>query len=106
MGKQIRFRAECCCKGPIISKSTSNKKCSKLNFLQKTHWTHFSWELQRLPLLKYYDVLEWESRFASELNAAKKPHYIKKYFKQTLFKVRLPAKNSLDAFLYLTQKWS
>ncbi len=26
----------------VITKNLSNKNCSELNFLQKTHWTHIS----------------------------------------------------------------
>ncbi len=37
--------------------------------------------LQRLPSLKYYNVLRRESRFSLELKAAKNKHYIKKCFK-------------------------
>ncbi len=55
---------------PIISKNSSNKNCSKINFLQTTHWTHISISprsgargLQRLPFLKYYYVLESECGF-------------------------------------------
>ncbi len=64
---------------PIISKNSSNKNCSELNFLQKTQWTHVSISsrneatgFQRLPLLKYYHVLEWKSRLALGLNVKKK----------------------------------
>ncbi len=41
--------------------------------------------LQRLPTLKYYNVLKQESRFTVGLNAAKNRHYIKKCFKWKLF---------------------
>ncbi len=97
----------------IISKISSNKNCSELNFLKETQWTCVSisprcgaGRLQRLPLLKYYDVLEWESRFALQLNTKKSTDYIIKYFKQKLFKIKFPVKNSPDAFLYLPQKWN
>ncbi len=35
---------------------------------------------QRLPFLKYYDVLKLQNRFTLELNVAKNTCYIKKYF--------------------------
>ncbi len=48
----------------IISKNTSNKNCSELNFLQKSQWTHNTISLssvaeglQKLPFLKYYNIL-------------------------------------------------
>ncbi len=37
--------------------------------------------VQRLPFLKCYDVLEWESRFTLGLNNEKNTDYIKNYFK-------------------------
>ncbi len=38
--------------------------------------------LQRLSFLKYYyNVLEWESRFTLEMDAAKITDYIRKFFK-------------------------
>ncbi len=36
---------------------------------------------QRLPSLKYYDALKWESIFTLELDAAKITDYIKKRIK-------------------------
>ncbi len=35
--------------------------------------------LQRLPCLKYYNVLKWESRFTLGLDAAKIIGYIEKF---------------------------
>ncbi len=65
-----------------------NKSCSELNFLPKTPWTHISVSLrsgakgiQRLPFLKYYNVLEWESRFVLGPNTAGNMDYIKKSLK-------------------------
>ncbi len=34
--------------------------------------------LERLPYLKYYDVLKWENRLTFRLNAAKNMDYMKK----------------------------
>ncbi len=42
--------------------------------------------LRRLPLLKYYDVLEWESEFP-RMDAEKNTDYIKKFFKQNLLEL-------------------
>ncbi len=73
---------------PIISKNVSNKSCSELNFLRKSQQVHTSISprsvargLQRLPFLRYYNVLKWGSRFTLGLNAAKITDYIKKLFK-------------------------
>ncbi len=56
-----------------------------MNFLQKNQWAHMSISpgsgasgLQGLPCLKHFNVLQWESRFALQLNAAKTTEYIKK----------------------------
>ncbi len=62
--------------------------------------------LQRLPFLKHYTILEWESRFILGLKAVKCTDYIKKYFKQQLSKIRFLTKNSSDAYLHYLQKWS
>ncbi len=53
--------------------------------------------LQILPFLKYYNVLEWESRFTLGLNAAENIDYLKISFKQKLFRIKFPTKNSVDA---------
>ncbi len=37
--------------------------------------------LERLPFLKYYYVLKWESKFTLGLNTVKNTYYIKKCFK-------------------------
>ncbi len=34
--------------------------------------------LQKLPSLKYYNVLKWESKFTLRLNSAQNKHYFKK----------------------------
>ncbi len=82
-----------------MSKNTSNKSCSELNFLQKTQETHMSIVLesrarglQRLLFLKYYDVLKYENRFVLGLNAVKNSDYVTKCFKQKLFRVKFPTK--------------
>ncbi len=61
----------------IVSKNASNKNCLELNFLHKTQWNHMSLSsrsgargLERLPWLKYYNVMKWESRFTLRLNTA------------------------------------
>ncbi len=60
--------------------------------------------LQRLPFLKYFNVLEWEGRFTLGLNAEENTNYLKKSFKQKLFRIKFPAKNSVDASLYIPQE--
>ncbi len=47
-------------------------------------------------------------KFFCEFNliSAKSPYYIEKCFKQKLSKIKFPAKNVLDAYLYFTQNWS
>ncbi len=67
--------------------------------LPRYRWMHISislrsrarW-LQILPFLKYFNVLEWESRFTLGLNAAKNTDYIKKSFKK-LFKIKFATKD-------------
>ncbi len=72
----------------IITRNTSNKSCSELNFLQKSRWVHFiillrngARGLRRLPCFKYYNVWDWESRFFLQHNAAKNVNYIQKLLK-------------------------
>ncbi len=43
------------------------------------------------------------SRLTLGLNAAKNIDYIKKCFKQKLFRIKFPKRNSVDAYLYLFQ---
>ncbi len=57
----------------------------KINPLGKSQWAPISIfprsgarGLERLPSLKYYNVLKWESRFTLGLNDAESAHYIKK----------------------------
>ncbi len=57
-----------------------------------------------------YDVLERESRFTLGTKVAKNTDYSKKKkkkcFKQKLFRIKFPTKNSVDTCLYLPQEWS
>ncbi len=55
------------------------------------------------PFFKYINALKWESRLTLELNAEKNTDCIEKCFKQKLYKIRIPAKNSVGAFLYFPQ---
>ncbi len=55
------------------------QKLFRIKFLAKTQWAHMSISfrsgakgLLRLTFLKYYSVLQWQSRFTLGLNAAKK----------------------------------
>ncbi len=40
----------------------------------------WSYGLEKLPPLKYYNVSDWKNRFTSRLNAARNTHYFKKCF--------------------------
>ncbi len=71
---------------PSIYKKVSNKNDLELNFLQKIQQVQISIFLmtgakgfQRLTCLKYFNELEWESRFTLRLNTTKNVDYIKKY---------------------------
>ncbi len=60
---------------------------------------------QRLPFLKYYNVPKWENKFTLGLKTARNTNYIKNCFKQKLLRLKFPTKNSVDAYLYLSQEW-
>ncbi len=45
-----------------------------------------------------------ESMFNLGLNGGKTANYIEKYFKEKLFRIKFPTKNSKDAFIYLPQE--
>ncbi len=45
-------------------------------------------------------------KFTLGLNTVKNTDYIKKYFKQTLWRIKCPTKNSVDAYVYLSQECS
>ncbi len=70
----------------IASKKGSNKRCSELNFVQKSLGTYMSIPLprsearghKRYPPLKYYNVEKWKNRFTLRLDAAENTHHIKK----------------------------
>ncbi len=55
-----------------------------------------------LFLLKYYDALEWETRFTLALNAAKNIDSIKKCFRQKLFIIEFPTKKKLSGRISLS----
>ncbi len=50
-----------------------------------------------------YNVLVWESRFTLGLNASKSTDCIEKCFKQKLYKIKFPLKNSVGAYVYFPQ---
>ncbi len=52
-----------------------------------------------------FEILEWESKFTLGLNAAKNTNFIKKGFKWKLFRIQFPTKNSVGAYVYLSQEW-
>ncbi len=45
---------------------------------------------KNVPFLKYFNALEWESRFTLGPNATKNIKDIKKCFKQKLFRIKFP----------------
>ncbi len=59
----------------------------------------WSYGLQRLPILNYFNAMEWEGRFAVRLKATKNTEDFKKCFKEKLFRIKFPTKNSLNAYL-------
>ncbi len=78
-------------------KKSVKQKLFRIKFQTKNSGVHISISfrkggkrLRRLPFLKYYNVLEWESRFTLGLNTAKKK--IKKSFKKKLFRIKFPPK--------------
>ncbi len=78
----------------MITKIASNKNCSKLNFLQKTQWTHIpisplceARERQTFTIFKYmyYNVLKWETKFTFDfIEKASNKNCIKSNFLQML----------------------
>ncbi len=50
--------------------------------------------------------MEWENRSTFGMNTIQSNNYIKKCYKQKLSGIKFPAKNLVDAYLYLPQKWS
>ncbi len=57
-------------------------------------------------MLVHYNALTRDNRFTLWLNAAKYTDYIEKCFKQKLQRIKFPTKNSVGAYLYLTQECS
>ncbi len=55
-----------------------------------------------VPFLKYYNLLEWKSRFTLGLNTAKNIDYIEKLFKQKLRKIKFSTENLVEAS---SHKW-
>ncbi len=88
----------------IILKNASNESCAELNFLRKTSASISlstpGMELvsKDLPFLKYYNALEWGSKFTIGLNTAKNIDYIEKCFKRKLRRIKFPTKNKLKYF--------
>ncbi len=60
---------------------------------------------QTLTCLKYYNILKWESKFTLGLKTAKNINYIKKCFKQKLFRIKITTKNLVGTYIYLSQEW-
>ncbi len=84
----------------------SSKSCLELNFLQKSQWAHMfisHWsgvkELERLILLKYYNVQKQQIRFTLRQNTAKNTDYMEKVFKLKLFRIKFPTKKSVGAYI-------
>ncbi len=53
-------------------------------------------------LLKYYNALEWESRFTLALNVVENIDHIKKCFRQKLFIIEFPTKKNLSGRISLS----
>ncbi len=51
-------------------------------------------------------IMYWNGKLESLMNCTNITYYIKKSFKQKLFRIKFPTKDLLDAYLYLPQKWS
>ncbi len=69
----------------MMSKISSNKSCSELNFIQKSQWAHIFLKreargLERLIRLKYYNKEKWQITFTLWLNTAKNIDHIEKSF--------------------------
>ncbi len=64
------------------------------------------WGLKDVSYLKYYNTLEWESRFTLGPKAAKNIDYIEKWFKWKLRKIKFPSENLVEAYVYLLQEWT
>ncbi len=62
--------------------------------------------IQRLPCLKYFNVLKRKNRLTLGLNAAKNNDYMKKSLKWKFLRIQFPTKNSVDAYIYLPLLWS
>ncbi len=60
---------------------------------------------KRLIWLKYYNVMKQQIRFTLGLTTAKNTDYKKKRFKWKLFRIKLPTKMSVGAYVYLPQEW-
>ncbi len=80
--------------GALQKISISDKNYSELNFLQNIYRTYIfisprsgARGLQRLPFLKYNNILEWESWLSLGLNVAKSTDCIEKCFIQKLYKI-------------------
>ncbi len=59
-----------------------------------------------ISCLKYYNTLEWESRFTLRLNTAENIDYIEKWFKRKLSIIKFPTKNSVETYSNLPQELS
>ncbi len=51
-------------------------------------------------------ALKRDTRFNLGLKTVKNADYIEKYFKEKLFGIKFPTKNSVDAYIYVTREWS
>ncbi len=77
------------------------QKLRRIKFPAKTPWKHISISgvvlrgSKDLLFLRYYDALEWESKFTLGLNVTKNIYYIEKWVKQKLHRLKFP-KNKLS----------
>ncbi len=80
---------------------------AELNFLQKTQWKLiFVSPRSEAGAPNICRVLELKSKLFLGLKASKIIDCIDNCFKQKLYKIKFPTKNSTGACLYLPSEWS
>ncbi len=74
-------------------------------FLLSTHGVELGGS-KDLLVLKFYNVLQWESGLNLGMNTAKSTDYIKKCTVRNLQRNRFPTKNSVEVYFYVAQEGS
>ncbi len=87
----------------IISKNASNESCTELDFLQITQWKQIF--ISSRSGARWWQTFAMYRTFFLGLKASKIIDYIEKCFKQKLYKIKFPTKNSMGPYLYLPQEW-